>query len=101
MQLALFAVFGFNQALGIRYLYPPPNLNLAKRTEELVSAAKEKDAPLGARLVRFWRTARWTYMTTEIAYTILSLTAKSLLAWMLLGGSIMQDPKKLVAHSLC
>jgi hypothetical protein len=44
---------------------------------------------------------RWSYLHTEITYTILSFVAKSLLAWILSIGVSMRDPEKLVPLSLC
>lgn len=74
VQLFLFAIFGVNQMLGSVRLYADP-----------------------LKPSRWW----WTYMHSEVFYTVLSLTAKSLLAWLLFGGTMNNDPKLLVSHSLC
>ena len=38
----------------------------------------------------------WTYLHSEVTYTVLSLVAKQLLAWLLYVGATMRDPEKLV-----
>jgi len=43
----------------------------------------------------------WVYLYNEIIYTVLSLAAKSILAWLLLGGTFALDTSKLVPKSLC
>ena len=90
VQLFMFALFGLNQLLG----------SLARRdlpASEVPALLEVPKASQGPPTRRYW----WTYMHSEVGYTVLSLTAKTLLAWMLLGGAMRQDPKKLVTHSLC
>lgn len=43
----------------------------------------------------------WSYLHSEIAFTALSFTAKTLLAYLLLFGVIMRDPSKLVPLAMC
>lgn len=76
VQLALFAVFGVNQYYGA--------------ADALHDHSGDKE---GA-----WR---WTYMHSEVAYTALSLVAKTLLGWMVYGGTRAQDPKMMVVAALC
>lgn len=49
----------------------------------------------------YLRWARWTYLKSEVAYTVLSLCAKQLLVWLLFFGTIVRNPKELVVASPC
>ena len=103
--LSMFTLFGVNQVLATVYLRPqggagsdgeaPPESAMA------VPKAPDGSQPPVPSAMAVVRRQRWSYMHSEVAYTVLSLTAKSLLAWMLLGGTLNQDPSKLVAASLC
>ena len=71
LQLVLFFLFGVNQFWGV------------------------------ASALRGGPSARWTYIHSEVAYTGLSLVAKSMLGWMLYAGAMMQDHDKLTIASEC
>ena len=97
VNLVLFCTFGVNQFAGSLHLQPPAlgpvEAPLETPTPDFAKPlARAADSP--PRFV-------WTYMHSEVTYTVLSLTTKSLLAWMMYGGSLGQDPSKLVTHTLC
>jgi len=98
VQLFMFALFGLNQMLGS---LSQRQLPAHAETPSLLTPPSAPWEPRPAAPAVPPRRMRWTYMHSEVAYTVLSLTAKSLLAWTLLGGTINQDPSKLVSHSLC
>lgn len=91
VNLVLFCTFGVNQFLGSLNLEPE-----AHGETRLAMPGSAPSPPVANK--RFV----WTYMHSECMYTFLSLTTKSLLAWMMYGGSENQaDSEKLVSHSLC
>ena len=92
VNLVLFCTFGVNQFLGSLNLEPEAHLETRLM---IPGSTLPPPAPKSRRIV-------WTYMHSEVTYTCLSLTTKSLLAWMMYGGSANQgDSEKLVSHSLC
>lgn len=91
VQLFMFSLFGINQMMGT--LAQHASTAIPSRLAALRMGGEPPPPPPPRR--------RWSYMCSEVAYTVLSLTAKSLLAWTLLGGNLQQDPKKVVSVSLC
>lgn len=89
-QLVLFALFGVNQMLG--------SLRLVDvHTEESMQAPSMDEKVVEKPRKSF----RWSYIHAEVAYTVLSLVAKTILAYLLLGGTINQNPSRLQLTSLC
>lgn len=43
----------------------------------------------------------WSYLKSEVTYTVLSVAAKQLLVWFLYFGTIMRDPTKLIPSAPC
>lgn len=48
-----------------------------------------------------WKPTRWSYLHSELLFTVLSLVAKQSLCLMLLIGVLMRDPSKLIPASVC
>ena len=85
---------GFGRFVGAGTETPP---EVAARAPPPPASADPTDyMPLASRLIN-----RWTYVHSEVTYTVLSLVAKQLLVWLLFFGVIMRNTVPLTPEPPC